>query len=81
MLCYNINFGVLFSAQVLIYYDIPLTELMCKRFEPDVEVLGGLFTGCAHIKTDAEAIDCVKNLDKRTRSNLVKFLLYDVKKT
>lgn len=65
--------------QVLLYYDIPLKELMCKKYEPNLEILSKFFTKDG--KSEEEAMEIVKNMDKKRKNQLIQYLLYNVKKS
>ncbi|KAL1502311.1 hypothetical protein ABEB36_007476 [Hypothenemus hampei] len=66
---------VTFKNRVIIYYDIPLKHLICKKFEPDLVELSKLFVDK---NTDSEqAIECMRRLDKKSKKNLVEYLLYE----
>lgn len=68
---------VTFRNKVLLYYDIPLKEMVLKRFEPDMEKLSELL-----VKGEGEVVERererIKNLDRVKRRELVEFLLYGV---
>lgn len=68
---------VTFKNKILLYYDVPLKEMVLKRFEPDMETLSGLLvTGEGE---DAERKrEKVKSLDRVQRKELVEYLLYGV---
>ncbi|KAJ8952025.1 hypothetical protein NQ318_023466 [Aromia moschata] len=67
---------VTFKNKIILYYDIPLKELICKKFEPDLEKLSELFI--EEGRKPEEALEIVKNIDKKTRKELVEYLLYNV---
>lgn len=58
------------------YYDIPLTDLVCKRFEPDLEELSRLFI--SETVTKEEALEIVKSMDRKAIKDLVEYVMYDV---
>lgn len=58
------------------YYDIPLTDLVCKRFEPDLEQLSRLFISKTVPKR--KALKIVKSMDKKAIKDLVEYVLYNV---
>jgi hypothetical protein len=70
---------ITFKNSVILYYDIPLTELKCRKYEPALELLSEVYVKAG--KTEDEAMDIVKNLDKKTRNYLIQHLLYNVKKS
>ncbi|XP_076264137.1 KICSTOR complex protein ITFG2-like [Rhynchophorus ferrugineus] len=66
---------VTFKNTVIIYYDIPLKDLICKRFEPDYHRLSELFVNSNRNKE--QALEYVQNLDKKSRKDLIEYLLYN----
>lgn len=58
------------------YYDIPLPDLVCKRFEPDLEQLSRLFISKTVSKK--KALGIVKSMDKKAIKDLVEYVLYNV---
>lgn len=58
------------------YYDIPLTELICTRFEPDLEVLSRVFI--SETVTKEQALEIVKNMDRKALKDLVEYVMYNV---
>ncbi|CAH0547712.1 unnamed protein product [Brassicogethes aeneus] len=68
---------VTFKNTIILYYDIPIKDIMCKKFEPNVEKLSELFIEEKGSKENAE--EHIKSLDKKTRKELVEYLLYNVK--
>lgn len=58
------------------YYDIPLTDLVCKKFEPDLEQLSRLFISKRVSKQ--KALKIVKSMDKKAIKDLVEYVLYNV---
>lgn len=68
---------VTFKNTVIIYYDIPLRDLICTKFEPDLEKLSELFI--SKDRNQEEALEYVKNMDKKTRRDLIEYLLYNVR--
>lgn len=68
---------VTFKNKVIIYYDIPLKEMICKRFEPDLDVLSEFFVNDTRNKE--ESLEYVRNMDRKTKKELVEYLLYNVK--
>ncbi|KAJ8982298.1 hypothetical protein NQ317_001158 [Molorchus minor] len=67
---------VTFKNTIILYYDIPLKDLICKKFEPDIEKLSELFMDEG--RKPEEAMDIVRNMDKKTKQELVDCLLYKV---
>lgn len=65
---------VTFKNKIILYYDIPLKEMICKRFEPDVQVVSELFVN--EDRTKEEAVEYVKKMDKKMKRELVEYLLY-----
>lgn len=63
--------------QIILYFDIPLKEFICKKFEPDPEKLSELFL--EEGRSPEEAMKIVMNMDKKTKRDLVEYLLYNVK--
>jgi hypothetical protein len=70
---------ITFKNSVILYYDIPLTELKCRKYEPALELLSEVYVKAG--KTQDKAMDTVKNLDKKNRNYLIQHLLYNVKKS
>ncbi|RZC32335.1 integrin-alpha FG-GAP repeat-containing protein 2-like, partial [Asbolus verrucosus] len=70
---------ITFKNTVILYYDIPLKELKCKKYEPDLDTLCEMYVKTG--KTREEAMDFVKNLDRKTKNHLIQYLLYNVKKS
>ncbi|XP_060520130.1 KICSTOR complex protein ITFG2-like [Cylas formicarius] len=68
---------VTFKNTVIIYYDIPLKDLICKKFEPDLVKLSQLFIN--EDRDADQALQYVKAMDKKTKRELVEYLLYHVK--
>ncbi|XP_066154024.1 KICSTOR complex protein ITFG2-like [Euwallacea fornicatus] len=68
---------VTFKNTVILYYDIPVRDLICKRFEPDLVKLSELFVDKENDRE--KALEQVKNLDKKTRRDLIEYLLYEAK--
>ncbi|XP_072398636.1 KICSTOR complex protein ITFG2-like [Diabrotica undecimpunctata] len=66
---------VTFKNSIVVYYDLPLKELICKKFEPDVVKLSELFIGDG--REPEQALEYVKNMDKKTRRDLVEHLMYN----
>lgn len=70
---YNLHGGVnstcfvyaTFHNKIYLYYDIPLTKMTCKRFEPDLSILRDLVN--------------TEDLDQKSKNELVEYLLYGVK--
>uniref|UniRef100_A0A1Y1KZH5 Uncharacterized protein n=1 Tax=Photinus pyralis TaxID=7054 RepID=A0A1Y1KZH5_PHOPY len=70
---YNLHGGVnstcfvyaTFHNKIYLYYDIPLTKMTCKRFEPDLSILKDLVNA--------------EDLDQKSKNELVEYLLYGVK--
>lgn len=65
---------VTFKNTIIIYYDLALKELTCKKFEPDLLKLSELFIN--DDRTPEESMEYVKNLDKKSKRELVEYLLY-----
>jgi len=59
-----------------VYYDIPLTDLVCKKFEPDLEQLSRLFISKRVSKQ--KALKIVKSMDKKAIKDVVEYVLYNV---
>ncbi|XP_044269224.1 KICSTOR complex protein ITFG2-like [Tribolium madens] len=70
---------ITFKNTVIIYYDIPLKELKCKKYEPSLDLLRELYMKDG--RTEEEAQEMVKNLDKKKKNQLIHRLLYNVKKS
>ncbi|XP_050302209.1 KICSTOR complex protein ITFG2-like isoform X2 [Anthonomus grandis grandis] len=68
---------VTFKNSIIIYYDIPLKDLICKKFEPELAKLSELYI--SKDKTKEEALKHVQNMDNKTRRELVEYLLYNAK--
>lgn len=68
---------VTFKNSIILYYDIPFRDLICKKFEPDVEKLSELFID--KNRTREQASELVKSMDKKTKRELVEYLLYDAR--
>lgn len=68
---------VTFKNKVLLYYDIPLKEMVLKRFEPDMMKLGNLLIR-GNDKESQSKREEIRSLDRRQRKELVEFLLYGV---
>ncbi|KAG5894209.1 hypothetical protein JTB14_038379 [Gonioctena quinquepunctata] len=66
---------VTFKNTIIIYYDIPLKELTCRKFEPDLEKLSELFVDSD--RNQKGALDLVKNMSKKTKKELIGYLLYN----
>ncbi|CAG9768159.1 unnamed protein product [Ceutorhynchus assimilis] len=66
---------VTFKNTIIIYYDIPLKNLICKKFEPDEATLSQLFVDKS--RNPEQALEYVKNMDKKSKAELVSSLLYD----
>ncbi|XP_023015849.2 KICSTOR complex protein ITFG2 [Leptinotarsa decemlineata] len=66
---------VTFKNSIVIYYDLPLRELTCKKFEPDPEKLSELFVDGSRSKNDA--LELVKNMSKKAKKELVGYILYN----
>lgn len=68
---------VTFKNKVLLYCDIPLKEMVLKRFEPDMKRLSELL-----VKEEGEEAENkrreIRNMDRLQRKELVEFLLYGV---
>lgn len=68
---------VTFKQKVLLYYDIPLKEMVLKRFEPDMVKLSAIL-----VKGDGEEAERkreeIKNFDRVKKRELVEVLLYGV---
>lgn len=68
---------VTFKNKVLLYYDIPLKEMVLKRFEPDMVKLSRLL-----VKGEGEEAEMkrekIRNLDRVQRRELVEHILYGV---
>lgn len=82
---YNINLNepdvtcfvyVNFKNTVIIYYDLPIKELTCTTFVPDLVKLSELFR--KDDQNPEESLEFVENLDKKQRRQLVEYLLYNV---
>lgn len=68
---------VTFKNKVLLYYDIPLKEMVLKRFEPDMLKLSSLLVK----GDDEEAVkkrNDIQNWDRTKRREMVELLLYGV---
>ncbi|CAG9824272.1 unnamed protein product [Phaedon cochleariae] len=65
-----------FKNTIAVYYDLPLKELTCKKFEPDPEKLSKLFVG--DDVSAEKALEIVKTMDRKTKKELVEHLLYNV---
>lgn len=68
---------VTFKNKVLLYYDVPLKEMVLKRFEPDMEKLGALLVRGGGEEAEKRRRE-IRNLDRMQRKELVEFLLYGV---
>lgn len=59
--------------QVIIYYDIPLKDLNCRKFEPDLSLLEVKLE-----EIEEETAEKLKQLNKNAKKPLVSYLLYNV---
>ncbi|KAH1011289.1 hypothetical protein HUJ04_000695 [Dendroctonus ponderosae] len=68
---------VTFKNTIILYYDIPLKHMVCKKFEPNAAKLSELFVD--KDRNQQQALEHVVNMDKRTKRELVEYLLYDAR--
>nr|CAH7722893.1 unnamed protein product [Callosobruchus chinensis] len=68
---------VTFKNKIIMYYDIPIKDLNCKKFEPNFDKLAEVLVRKGD--TLEEARQKIKNMDKKTKKELVEYLLYYVK--
>lgn len=68
---------VTFKNRVLLYYDIPLKEMVLKRFEPDLERLSELLVKGDDEKAERKKSE-IRNMDRVQKKELVEYLLYGV---
>ncbi|XP_057661864.1 KICSTOR complex protein ITFG2-like isoform X3 [Diorhabda carinulata] len=82
---YNINLNapdvtcfvyVNFKNTVIIYYDLPIKELTCTTFVPDLVKMSEIFR--RDDQNPEEALEIVENFDRKQRRELVEYLLYNV---
>lgn len=66
-----------FTFQIILYYDIPLKNMICQKFEPNSVKLSELFID--KDRNQQQALEHVVNMDKRTKRELVEYLLYDAR--
>ncbi|XP_044750149.1 KICSTOR complex protein ITFG2 isoform X1 [Coccinella septempunctata] len=63
---------VTFKNTVIIYYDIPLKDLNCRKFEPDLSLLAEKLEN-----EEQTTKKKIKDLSKNTKKSLVSYLLYN----
>ncbi|CAH1991110.1 unnamed protein product [Acanthoscelides obtectus] len=68
---------VTFKNKIIIFYDIPIKDLNCKKFEPNFDKLVEILIRKGD--TREEAKEKIRNMDKKTKKELVEYLLYYVK--
>ncbi|XP_056631063.1 KICSTOR complex protein ITFG2-like isoform X4 [Diorhabda sublineata] len=65
-----------FKNTVIIYYDLPIKELTCTTFVPDLVKMSEIFR--RDDQNPEEALEIVENFDRKQRRELVEYLLYNV---
>ncbi|CAH1187678.1 unnamed protein product [Phyllotreta striolata] len=65
---------VTFKNTIIVYYDLALRELTCRKFEPDLVKLSELFADKE--RSPEEALEHVRTLDRKSKRELVECLLY-----